>query len=85
MSVFFSVHNLVLYYLLQPYNVEIQMKSSLYSLADIVTYAACYWLMGMRLPTFAFGVCVTVFCAVYIAGALALVYRLAPATFKLRK
>ncbi|MCD2493530.1 hypothetical protein LQE92_12985 [Lacrimispora sp. NSJ-141] len=85
MSVFFSVHNLVLYYLLQPYNVEIEMKSMLYSIADGVTYLVCYVLVGKRIPVLLFGVLVIVFCAVYIVLALILVYRYAPKTFRLRR
>ena len=36
-SVFFSVHYLVLYYLLQPYNVSTEMKSSTYSVIQTIT------------------------------------------------
>lgn len=84
MSVFFSVHTLVLYYLLQPYNVGLESRSHAYSIINALTYAACYFLMDVELPTLAFGLCVIVFCVVYIAVALLLAYKLAPRTFKLR-
>ena len=84
MSVFFSVHYLVMYYLLQPYNVHTEMKSSTYSIVQGVTYFVCYYMMQLRLPTFYFGLSVTAFCVLYSLLSLWFIYRLAPKTFKLR-
>ena len=84
MSIFFSVHYLVMYYLLQPYNVNIEMKSSTYSVVQWVTYLVCYMFMQMKLPTLYFGIATVVFCVLYSAIALVLVYKYAPKTFKLR-
>ena len=84
MSVFFSVHTLVLYYLLQPYNVGLESRSHAYSLVNAATYAVCYFTMNLDLPTTIFGPCVIGFCVVYVLVALVLAYRLAPKTFKLR-
>lgn len=84
MSVFFSVHYLVMYYLLQPYNVHTDMKSSTYSVVQGVTYFVCYYMMQLRLPTFYFGLSVTAFCILYSLLSLWFAYRLAPKTFKLR-
>ncbi len=84
MSVFFSVHSMVLYYLLQPYNVNLESKSFAYSLAQGLTYLLSYFALQMELPTLYFGICVSLFCVVYIVVALVLAYRLAPKTFKLK-
>lgn len=84
MSVFFSVHYLVMYYLLQPYNVHTEMKSSTYSVVQGVTYFVCYYMMQLRLLTFYFGLSVTAFCILYSLLSLWFAYRLAPKTFKLR-
>ena len=84
MSVFFSVHYLVMYYLLQPYNVHTEMKSSTYSVVQGVTYFVCYYMMQLRLPTFYFGLSVSAFCILYSLLSLWFAYRLAPKTFKLR-
>lgn len=84
MSVFFSVHYLVMYYLLQPYNVHTEMKSSTYSVVQGVTCFVCYYMMQLRLPTFYFGLSVTAFCILYSLLSLWFAYRLAPKTFKLR-
>ena len=84
MSVFFSVHYLVMYYLLQPYNVQTEMKSSTYSLVQGLTYFVCYFMIDLHLPTFYFGIATCIFCILYSLISLFLVYHLAPKTFKLR-
>ncbi len=84
MSVFFSVHYLMIYYLLQPYNAATEMKSGTYQLVLSATYFVCYLIMKMRMPTFVFGLACIAFCLIYAAAACLLVYRLAPDTFRLR-
>lgn len=84
LSIFFSVHYLTLYYLLQPYNAGTEIKSGTYKLAMWGTYMVCYIFLQMRFPTLIFGASTIVFCLVYCAAASLLVYRLAPKTFKIR-
>ncbi len=84
MSVFFSVHYLTLYYLLQPYNAGTELKSGTYQIIMMVTYVACYVMMQLRLPTFAFGLATIAFCILYSVVACVLVYRVAPKTFRIR-
>lgn len=83
-SVFFSVHYLMLYYLLQPYNAGTEMKSGTYQLAMWATYFFCYLLIRLEMSTLMFGVVCIALCAAYIAAACALVYRVAPRTFRIR-
>lgn len=84
MSLFFSVHYMVLYYLLQPYNLQLESRNAAYTLANAITYIVCYIAIGKRIPTLFFGTVMTAFSVIYIIVALFLVYRLAPKTFKLR-
>ena len=84
MSIFFSVHHLVLYYLLQPYNVNLEAKSATYGIVNMATYFVCCFAMGQRLPIMAFGTVMIAFCVLYICAALLIAYRYAPKTFKLR-
>lgn len=84
MSIFFSVHYLVMYYLLQPYNVNTEMKSSTYSIVQTITYFVCYFMIQIQLPTFAFGICAILFSVIYSFVSLFIVYKYAPKTFKLR-
>lgn len=85
MSVFFSVHYLVLYYLLQPYTAGLENTSFGYRLITGLTYFVCYMIYAnVHEATMAFGIGMIVFAAAYVAAALLLAYRLAPRTFKLR-
>ena len=84
MSVFFSVHYLTVYYLLQPYNAGTEIKSGTYRLVLSVTYFVCFGLMQLRIPILLFGGLCIAFCVVYCAVACVLVYKLAPKTFRLR-
>ena len=84
MSIFFSVHYLTIYYLLQPYTAGTEIKSGTYQLVMFVTYMACFLLMKVHLPTLVFGLCAIGFCLLYCLAACILVYRLAPKTFRLR-
>ncbi len=84
MSIFFSVHYLVLYYLLQPYNASTEMKSSTYKVAQALTYFVVYWFIGVKIPTFYFGIAMIIFCIGYSLISLFIAYKYAPKTFKLR-
>lgn len=84
MSMFFSVHYLTVYYLLQPYSVDAQVKSGTYQLVMSVTYFVCFYLMRVRMPTLIFGVMCIAFCVLYFIAACILIYRFAPKTFRLR-
>ena len=84
-SMFFSVHYLTIYYLLQPYTAGSEIKSPLYKFITGATYFGCYMLMQQKLPTFAFGVTCIAFCVIYCAVACFLVYKFAAKTFRLRK
>lgn len=84
MSMFFSIHYLTIYYLLQPYNAGTEIKSGTYRIVVTATYLVCYALMQVRMPTLLFGVMTIVFCILYSIIASVLVYRYAPKTFRLR-
>ena len=83
LSIFFSVHYLVLYYLLQPYNSEVEMKNPFYQVITVLTYMVCYTFM-QQIDSNYFGIWVIGLTAVYIVIALILAYRLSPKTFKLK-
>ncbi len=85
MSIFFSVHGLVLYYLLQPYNAKMEIKNPIFSIINIVTYAICFVLIGEQIPTVFFGSIMIAFCIIYVFIAMLLVFKFAPRTFKLRR
>ena len=84
LSVFFSIHYLTIYYLLQPYNAGTELKSATYQLVMAGTYLVCFLMMNLRLPILFFGISCIAFCVLYSLVACGLVYRLAPKTFRLR-
>ncbi|MBE5884621.1 MAG: hypothetical protein E7291_09485 [Lachnospiraceae bacterium] len=84
MSIFFSVHNLTIYYLLQPYNAGTEIKSATYQIVTSLTYLGSLFVMDIKLSTLQFGVMTIVFCAGYCVVASILIYLLAPRTFKIR-
>ena len=84
LSIFFSVHYLTLYYLVQPYNAGTELKSATYQIAMWGTYLVCFFLMNLEIPALAFGITVIAFCLAYCAVSCVLVYKMAPRTFRLR-
>ena len=84
LSVFFSVHYLTIYYLLQPYNAGAEIKSGTYQLIMWLTYMVCYMMIRIKMSTVVFGIMTIVFCLLYSVIACALVYKFAPRTFKIR-
>lgn len=84
MNIFFSVHYLTLYYLLQPYTAGSELKNFAYSFAAGLTYFVCYILTDVDVPPVAFGTLCILFCVAYCLIACVLVYFLAPKTFRIR-
>ena len=83
LSVFFSVHYLVVYYLFQPFNKEMEVKKISYSIMTLITYTLTYALTKISLsPVFLCGM-VILFTIIYVIVSLKLVYKYAPETFKL--
>lgn len=83
MSLFFSIHYLTVYYLLQPYNAGSEIKSGTYQIIMSVTYLVCYMMMRVKMSILLFGIACIAFCILYSVVACILVYRLAPKTFRL--
>lgn len=84
LSTFFSVHYLVLYYLLQPYDVQMKQKSATYNIVTSFTYMVCYFCLQIKVPLFSFSILVLFFSLSYILIALYLVYKKASKTFRIR-
>lgn len=85
LSMFFSVHYLTVYYLLQPYNAGTEMKSPIYQIVITSTYVVCFNIMKLKISTLMFGAMTILFCLLYCLVAFVIVYRIAPKTFKLRQ
>lgn len=84
LSIFFSTHYLILYYLLQPYDINMKEKSWPYTIATIITYLICYYCIGFQAPTIIFASVIVIFTILYDSIALYLIFKHAPTTFKLK-
>ncbi len=83
LSIFFSVHYLVIYYLLQPYDKNLQIKSVSYTFVSLITLVLSYLLSDLVLSSVYFSVLGIILTIIYIFVALKLVYKYAPNTFKI--
>lgn len=84
-SIFFSIHYLTSYYLLQPYNEFTETKSATYGIVMSLTYIVCFAFICIHMSTYVFGTIMSLFCILYILIAYKLVYAKAPKTFRLRR
>ena len=84
MSIFFSIHYLVLYYLLQPYDVNLDIKNPAFTTICSLTYVVCYMASQTQIPTLVFGISLCLFTLIYSIVSLYLAYKYAPTRFKLR-
>lgn len=83
LSIFFSVHYLVIYYLLQPYDKNMKVKKISYSLISSFTYVACYLLSDVNMSGVTFSIIGLIVSVLYILIGLKLVKKYAPMTFKI--
>lgn len=83
LSIFFSTHYLVIYYLLQPYNKNMEMRKISYSITTLLTYIVCYQMFSLILNINILSIFGIMFSCLYIIISLVLVYKIAPQTFKL--
>ncbi len=84
LSIFFSIHYLVIYYLFQPYDKNMAMKSFTYSLISMATYLVAYSLTDFRMSTTAFSIIAIIATVIYCVVSLITVYKKAPSTFRIR-
>ena len=83
LSIFFSVHYLVIYYLLQPFNKDMEVKKASYSIVNLLMYIVTYQFIDLVLDSLKLSIIGIIFCSIYIGLSLLLVYKVAPRTFKL--
>lgn len=83
-SIFFSIHYLVIYYLFQPYNEYMKIKSPTYSIISFITYFVSYLFTKININLTIFCTLIIIFTLIYTVVALRLVYKKAPYTFKIK-
>lgn len=84
LALFFSTHYLFIYYMLQPYTVDLTQKSPLYFLANGLIWLICYIFIFVKTASIIFTSVVIVLTLLYAIAAVVLTYNIAPKTFKLK-
>ncbi|MBP5261229.1 MAG: hypothetical protein J6Z43_03775 [Clostridiales bacterium] len=82
--IFFSVHHLAVYYLMQPYTSELKIKSKSYTLVSAAVYFVCWILFNNNVSAEIFAPAAAGFTVLYIIVACVLVYRFSPKTFRIK-
>lgn len=85
LSIFFSVHYLVVYYLLQPYNKDMQVKKMSYSIVSLIVYFISFSIRNLVMSSFLFSIIGILCTSLYIVLSILLVYKMAPYTFRLER
>lgn len=84
LSVLFSVHYLVIYYLMQPYNSDMKIVNNMYSIVLFLTYFISYQFTKINWSSTLFSIVIIIFTIIYVNISLILVYKKAYKTFRLR-
>ncbi|GBF77005.1 hypothetical protein PA598K_05529 [Paenibacillus sp. 598K] len=84
LTVFFSVHHLILYYLLQPYTTELNTKNPFFILLNSLVSASFLVTMWLGPSPWLFTIIVAALSVAYLLSAVPLVSRYAERRFRLR-
>lgn len=86
LSLLFTAHHLCLYYIFQPYSESLQTKNPFFSLINAAMYMLCFLCLQIKVQPGGrgFTLAVLAFTILYITGALLLVYRRAPKSFRVK-
>lgn len=84
MSIFFSVHHLLMYYLLQPYSPELNVKNPFFFLAGMVISAGFVTSILIRPSPLAFTAAAVVLTLIYVITSVQLVRRVGARTFRIK-
>jgi|GEM_PF-4757294 len=84
LSTFFAVHHLAMYYCLQPYTTDINVKNPFYTVIHAVVYLVCFGLYNADMVIDGFVYILASATAIYIIAALILVYKKAPKNFRIK-
>lgn len=84
LSLFYSTHYLFIYYILQPYTVDLGRTGPLYSMVNSLVYLISFGSIYIKTTSMMFTFAVMFFTVLYTAAAILLTCNLAPRTFRLK-
>jgi phosphatidylserine synthase len=84
LTLFFNLHHLIIYHTFQPYNRNMEVKSPLTAVINLVIYVITFTMWRTtNLPTVVYLI-VLVVMIIYVIGGIQLMKRLAPKNFKMK-
>ena len=84
-SIIFTLHNIFTYYMLQPYNENLEMKSFVFVIMDLLLFWAIYFFATSFQGIMIFGLLTFIIFVIYTLVALIMVKKVAYKTFKIKK
>lgn len=82
--VFFTIHLLFIYYILQPYTQDVAVKSPLYTVINFAVYMFCYMPLFIKPDMTKHAIFIISLTIIYALAARVLIPRLTPQTFRLK-
>ncbi|HCM90882.1 MULTISPECIES: hypothetical protein [Vagococcus] len=84
LTILFSFHELFIYYILQPFTSDFQVKNPIYKVVDGIFYGLSYLSLQLKSVGLMYGVTVSVISIFYFVIGLFIIIKFAPKTFKLK-
>lgn len=84
LTILFSFHELFIYYILQPFTSDFQVKNPVYKLVDGVFYGIAYMSLQIKTAGVLYALLVSGISIVYFIIGLIVIVKFAPRTFKLK-
>lgn len=84
LSCFFTIYSVFMYYILQPYTKDLEIKNPIFKIVNYSMYAVCYGCSKIKTTPQYFTIGVIIFTVICIPIFFGIVYKYAPKTFKLK-
>ncbi|MGO2082466.1 hypothetical protein [Vagococcus sp.] len=84
LAVLFSFHELFIYYILQPFTSEMQVKNPVYKFVDWFFYFIAYMNLQVHNANLYYALFVSVASLLYFAIGIIIIFRVSPKTFKIK-
>ncbi|MEG0254951.1 MAG: hypothetical protein RR554_07040 [Vagococcus sp.] len=84
LTILFSFHELFIYYILQPFTSDFQVKNPVYKLVDGIFYFIAYISLQIKTAEFSYAAIVSGISILYFVIGLIVIVKVAPKTFKLK-
>lgn len=84
LGIFFGVHHIFMYYVFQPYTTELNVRSPFFSIINTIVYMLCFMCMRIQTAGISFALTVLLSTGLYVVCALAVVWKVADRTFRIK-